>query len=450
MPRTRLALALFLAGCAAPTMGQDMTSTTEAVAPATSTAVPAVTTTTEAPFTIGGEFVRIDPVTLERIPGLAPIPFASDSWNISSGDGSYIINFEWDDATETSIGRALDVAAWRYVSEFVAEPDSQRGVISGDIYYSYIYPSGELSATDLRTGSSEVLAKWPEGDSWLWQSLRVSGSLVQGLVGDSEGEYTLFVHDTSSGGSAQYELGPLEVINERSGVFDGDVEMPEVDSPAVLWTDDSVLIAHFDGPTITEVRLSTGEVLTHAIDTTTWLDRLLAFWMPSANAKGYQLGTSTSAEMSGDGTLLYLGGSEFTVESGDGGLTQHREPLGILVIDTADWTLKERIEIPIEWVFESGGGVVVGVNTISTTPWRQEFYVLGPEPVPIPVPEATESCSEYLAAGYLHCHDYESSGQAITVLDLETFDVVSTGVIGDGDNIEPPGVLVDWFPRIES
>jgi len=447
MRRTRLVLAIVLAGCAAPPVADDVSPTTS-TSVATSTTLPATTITMAPPFTVGGEFVRIDPVTLEPLPGYQPVAFAWDSWNLSSDDGSYIINFEWDDPTETSIARVLDVEAWAYVSEFVAQPDSGRGVIAGDTYYAYVYPSGELVATDLRTGTQQAVAQWPAGDSWVWNRLSADSSRVAGLVGDGTGDYSLLVHDESTGESVEYDVGALEIVNEESGVFDGDEEIPEVDSPAVLWTEGSVLIVHFDGPTVTEVDIGTGELRVHEIDTSTWLERLLEFWMPGANAKGYQLGTSTSAELSVDGTLLYLGGSEFTVEPGGYGLVEQRKPLGVLVIDTTDWTLVEKIDLPIEWVFESEGGVVIGVSTISTTPWLQEFYVLGPEPRRIPVPEGFESCFEYLAAGYLHCHDYESSGQTITVLDLESFEVVSTKTIGDGDNLEPPGVLVDWRPPV--
>jgi hypothetical protein len=116
MRRTRLVLAIVLAGCAAPPVADDLSPTTS-TSVATSTTLPATTITTAPPFTVGGEFVRIDPVTLEPLPGYQPVAFAWDSWNLSSDDGSYIINFEWDDPTETSIARVLDVEAWAYVSE---------------------------------------------------------------------------------------------------------------------------------------------------------------------------------------------------------------------------------------------------------------------------------------------------------------------------------------------
>lgn len=81
-------------------------------------------------------------------------------------------------------------------------------------------------------------------------------------------------------------------------MFDGDEEIPEVDTPGVVWDDDRLLVVDADGPEILEVDLETGTITTRIIDVTTWLDRLSVFWMPVPSAKGPSLGTFSSAALS--------------------------------------------------------------------------------------------------------------------------------------------------------
>lgn len=55
-------------------------------------------------------------------------------------------------------------------------------------------------------------------------------------------------------------------------------------------------------PEVIEIDLTTGSAVTHPIDTTSWLDRVLAYWMPVADAKGPSLGTYSSGALSSDGS----------------------------------------------------------------------------------------------------------------------------------------------------
>jgi hypothetical protein len=82
--------------------------------------------------------VKLDPLTLEAVPGLDPIPMSADSWNIVSSDGTLLVNFEWDDQSRIIYGRTIDIDNWKHLSAFQVDGGPHSGLAEdeGTLYTS--------------------------------------------------------------------------------------------------------------------------------------------------------------------------------------------------------------------------------------------------------------------------------------------------------------------------
>lgn len=448
-PLAIIVVTLALAGCVS-TLETAVTTTTLAIPVAPASSATSVATTTTAPGGgIGGEMVKIDMSTLEPVAGLASVPIPSDSWTVVSSDGLVLINFEWDARTDTSFARPLDVERWLPMESFAIDSHDW-GVIHEEAYYAYMR-SGKLMRWDLRTGVESLLGEW-EPSLGLWDGLHIlAGDRVAALAVDTRGTLgEVLVFDTSTGVTSVIPVGPVERVDEESGYFDGAYQIPHLDTPGVVWTDGGLMLAYADGPEVVEVDFTTGEVSTHAIATTSWLDRLWAYWVPAASAKGPSVGTYSSAALSGDGRHLYLSGNESgVIESSGGTLVEDSEPLGVWVIDTETWRTVQYHDTPIQFVSEAGAGIL-GVATISFNPWVSEIYLLSPdfEVVNGPVNVGDGGC-EVTIDGHLLCISYRS-GQEVSLIETETLETVGSLVIGWEDTLHSNGVLEDWLPHTDS
>lgn len=264
-------------------------STTSPRLETSTTSIPATTTTTTQPGPMGSSLVKYDLDTFVPVPGLKPIPMGSNSWTISSEDGDWMAIFEYvGDTLSTMTG--VSVAYWVVTGTYDGLRHSARVVGDGTLYL-YDDRSGGVSSLDLNSGELDELGGWPTRLVF-WDELHTLpdgrviglGSKELGLAGVPD--YSVFWLDPGSGQSGEIEIGVIERTNFETGIFEGQYEIPESDWPAVVWAEDRLYLVHADGPDVTAVDLETGEVAHRPIETMSWLDRLLAFWVPTASAKG--------------------------------------------------------------------------------------------------------------------------------------------------------------------
>lgn len=196
----------------------------------------------------GGYLIKLNPLTLEEVPHLAPIPITANSWSMASPDGFHLVNFDWDERADVNYVRTIDVQEWQQVSAFELGPNAGQ-VINETTIYSYDQESGRLSATDLRTGLGSVLAEWPS-DLWFWDNLqvisddRIAALGARPFGGVAQAEYSVFVFEPGSRATKEFPLGSIERIDESSGVFEAGTEIPEVDTPGVVWAHNRVLLVY--------------------------------------------------------------------------------------------------------------------------------------------------------------------------------------------------------------
>ncbi|MCI0545404.1 MAG: hypothetical protein L0Z49_13340 [Actinobacteria bacterium] len=448
-----LGVAVAAASCTTSPVLQTTSTTVPAEPSSTTSSQP--TTTSAVPVT-GGYLVKLDPTTLEEVPGLEPIPIAINSWNLIQRGASYMVNLAYD-ANALDRITAIDIETWRVVAVHdVGEAWLEFGhltevVIDAGMMYGYHPPSGELVSLDLATGERVVLATWPVRMSFGYGLQMLPGSRIATVGSREDGEpvQAIYVYDPVNG-SSELPIKPVDRVNVESGVFYGEEQVAEVDSPGVVWTDSSLLLAYADGPDVVEVDLTTGEITNHDLTTTSWLDRLWAYWFPAASAKGPQLGTYSSASLSDDGNYLFISGNAYEFsESADGVLVEESRPLGAWVVDMRTWEVVARPETPIQYIRESGQGII-GVNRVSVHPWIEEIYLLSDDYEVTVGPLRVEDggCGLTVEGSHLHCYSW--SDLELSVVEVATLETVAGRRIGTEDTLHPNGVLEDWLPRIDS
>lgn len=439
---------LTLASCS--TAAADETTTTSTNSPETTTSVPPVATTSTFGRAIGGQLVKLDLETLTPEPDLEPIPVFMSSSSIVSDDGEWIVDFDW--ATVTPI----DVARWQPTGTFDLYRRSAR-VIEGERLFVYDDRSGRILSMDLRTGDRSELGKWRAG-LWLQDQLHVmSDGLVVGhgsVPDDGASQASQWVHwlDPATGVSGEVEVGPIDRVEEDTGIFEGDHQVPEFDTPGVVWGDDRLFIAHASPLEVIAVDPRSGRVATHDLEARSWFDLLIEFWMPAAAAKGPSMGTYSSAAVSADGRFLLVSGNRYDVlVNDDGSLSEESEALGLTVVDTETWEVVARPELPIQFV-RNAGDAILGVETTSTSPWVDNVYVVATDETGAvthlgPFTVEGGGCQPARGATLLLCSEYSSeSAQRLRVIDTLTSETLSEREIGVEDYLNDNGVLVDWSP----
>ncbi|MGH8945939.1 MAG: hypothetical protein ACRDVL_07315 [Acidimicrobiia bacterium] len=400
--------------------------------------------------------IKLDPATLEPVPGLDPIPIDNNSWGHPSSDGSLVTIFRWDEENEVNHIRVIDVAAWKEVARFQEGPWSGM-TLDGDTLYAYNFQGGQLLEIDLRTGQDSVLDDWSPRHSLREGPILLPGSRIGGIAAEpvaaaETADYDLLVHDLETGITMTHPLGPLGRVNPKTGVFDGEQEIPETDEPGIVWDDDRLLFAYIDGPEVVEVDLESGDTQSHLIELSSWWDRLWAFWMPTAHAKGPSLGTYTSAALSDDGRYLFISGNGQTIETADDGtLVEGSKHLGLLVVDTETWRAVPHPDLPIQYV-RKAGAFILGVNTTSFQPWTDEYHVLsidqpGTLQIRGPITVSDGRCQPTTEGRHLLCAEWKSKVD-YRLIDIETLEVVAMRTATRDDTLLPNGVLIDLPPRL--
>jgi hypothetical protein len=454
-------LVVVVAACAPNEVASTTTTApieTTTTTRSTTTTTAGVTTTTAPPP--GGFLVRLDMDTLQPAAGLEPIPMAADSWNFLSGDGSVLVNVDCDQNL-CDLAKAIHVDSWQSWGPVDVGWHAARAA-DGSTFYGYDDRAGStgrgLFSVGFKNGEELQLAEWKHS-LYFWDELHVlPGGLIAGLgtapaeVVDDVTQYSVYVYDPASGEEVVIPVGPLERADQHSGVFDGEYEIPVFDSPGVAWGEDRLYIVHAEDLEVTEVDLATGSVQIHQVDVSTWLDRLLGFWMPTASAKGPSMGTYSSAALSTDGRFLFVSGNRMNVETSQaGGLVEVEEHLGLTVVDTETWRLLESPDLTIQHVRKTGGQVI-GVDTVSTNPWISEVYLFDIDPTRLvsylgPVTQRDGGgCVSARDDSQLVCTDYQGGGANVHLIDSTTMSSLTTIKTGDHDVVHAIGVMEDWLP----
>jgi len=422
----------------------------------TSTTSPASASTSTSGPPAYGNLIKLDPFTLELMPGLEPIPVPYDSWNLlTSPDGSTVVNFEWDEeANNITHIRVIDVESWKETGTFELGPISGEVMGEGKLY-AYRQHDGKLLAIDLDTGHASVLSDWSP-KHWLGEGLvvlpeeRIAGIAAEPVGAEVELEHSVFVVDLRNETTTEHPMA-LERVTRSTGIFDGAHEIPETDYPGVVWDDDRLLLAYMDGPEVVEVDLGTGAIQSHLIGLSSWWDRLWAYWVPPALAKGPSLGTYSSAALSPDGRHLFISGNEQTIEiAADGTLDERSRHLGLVVVDTETWRPVGTPDLQVQYVFNAGVHVM-GVNTTSFQPWTDDYYFLSIDETGTfqargPLTVLSGHCEPATDGQHLLCSE-QRSGLESRLVDIETLETLSRRAMFQEDTLLPNGVMVDRPPR---
>lgn len=212
------------------------------------------------------------------------------------------------------------------------------------------------------------------------------GFYADRATGLSEGRWGIF------GRSLADNIPRVIVLDLGAQEFVVDVEL-DTDPPVIntsnrdefgwvepAWdrTNGLLYVPHLYSDFITSVDLNSGTAATNQVsEKPSFLDRLLAAWVPTAHAKG------ASSQMIGalapDGATLYLTGK--TIHWVDGPVADdYREmPAGIVAVDTETMTEVARADLPVDHFAMSADG-----KFILAAGWWEE-YVGGPMPVALPV-----------------------------------------------------------------
>lgn len=426
-----------------PTSTTALTSTT--TPEATSITGVSTTTTSSRPRLLGGELIKLDLESLRPVPGLDPIPVSMNSSHIVSDDGEWIVIFDWADVTP------IDVTSWKPTGTFQVPWHAAR-VIRGDTLYLYNNVTGRVHAVDLETGESTMVGEWPP-ELGIWDELHIVGrgriAALGEMVEEGETDFSVFVLDPVSGETMEISIDPIQRIDRETGIFDGEWQIPETDTPGLVWDEDRLLIAHADGPDVTAIDLDTGEVEVHSFADTSWWDRLVANWIPPASAKGPELGTYTSAALSADGRFLLISGSRYDVSfADDGSLVEESEHLGLTVVDTESWGVVDQSDLPFQFV-RNLDETILGGNTRWISTWVDDIYVISIDEagaISYRGPVTVEGGCQAAFQGMLACSEYVGSTQQLRLIDLETLETLEGPTIGDEDWLNDRGVLVDWRP----
>jgi hypothetical protein len=372
--RNLIAMALIVtiaAACTDPGVVEEPLATPDVFAP-TPTIVPeaAESTTTTRPIpttTIEVEqtaLFRVDPMTLEPLPGFNPIPAGDYFWGSASENGHWLAGYANDEDGGVTEVRLVDVTNWEVVASWQPVGSGEPYVTDrGVVYYAQGGPSWP-TLKRLRPGADdEVASDLPEGFSPS-SPIHQQGPLIAvfGTTGDwglASEEPMIATVDLSSGVVTAIELpqvtyGPIEEVDI------GESWSPFVGAyPGLVWDGGRALIVHADRDVVTEVDLVGGEVTDHRFGPeASALGSLFAWLASPAQAGGMPMADSTrSAQLSPDGRRLYVATrvGEAVVASEDDWYLG-TQSIGLEVIDTETWARIDRLDAPIGEVHLSPDG----------------------------------------------------------------------------------------------
>ena len=444
-PRRAIAVSLsllvlvFVTACEQAVV-QPSTSTSNTSPPTSSTTTTDPSTTTvPLPRTSGAvDLVRVDPATLEPVPGSAAI--TSGDWisGTMSENGEWLVLNVWiDTEPDTDLIQVVEVASGSVVTEIQGPLMHELQVGNDGSVFHQSDPASGVRLSRLAPGGTEfeVVVDAPLPAFSRWGSFAFLDDDTVGWLGlavDSDKpEAALLVADISDGSAQMFSL-PGVTMGQVGEKQLGDWTAPEIVEPAVLWDSDRnrAIVVHADEPVVTVVDLGTGDIAQHTwAASTSWIDALLAWLIPPAHAKGPSFGTTRSAALSPSGEFLYIAAERADVAA-DGSEVVHIVPQGVEVISTDDWTLVAEFDIPASRVALSpdGGHLVAtgisGLDTaISSSSELTGVYIINTET--LEMLESPEFPSEWIPdiqfsddSQYLYLG--ASGGGRVSIVELET------------------------------
>lgn len=389
-----LGLILLIFGCTPDAVSPTSSTVTTASPPTT---FPTTSTTSAPELSESGRLglFRADPRTLEPILPAEPLTTGDSMWGSSSPNGEWLVlNVWYGGPPETDILRVINVQSGAVVSETeVGVP--QYGVDiadDGTVYRLAESSSYRVDVLAPGTGEFANLLSLPEG-FFPWSFSQSSSTEILdtnhlGWFGTSMADglqvAAVAVADIASGDVDLYELPGVALVGEDE--FDvGDWVVGEYLQPGVVWSHDGskVYVVHADEPVVTVIDLIAGTVVDHEWATpSAWLERLAAFWIPVAVAKGPAAGAVVTAALDPAGQTLYVSSEigEF-VPSDDGDWHIEWTPQGIQAIDLATWDV-ETWDLPAAQVaITPDGDKLIGwgvtqQDTIDTTTYTAHPLVM--------------------------------------------------------------------------
>jgi hypothetical protein len=438
----------------------DVTADTQPLAPP-DTLTPATTTSTRPQTTTTVHIDRakiypVDPITLEAVAGVEPIPMGDWAWGTSSENGSWLaMTVGYDDQTSQEL-RLIDVEKWVVANSWLPSIDNPLHVADdGTIYVvNGVVPTSNLSRLLPGEISPQLVADLP--DHLSWHELHIDGdrALIFGLHSpndDDSGDGTLVTVELTTGLTDEIPLPGVEIGGLGYLDLPQNGETPFFAFPAVVWDDDRsrVLVVNVNRDVVTEVNVVTGEVIDHEFGTDV-LDST-----PTVE-HAFSNGVRSAALGRPNGRVLYVASGVQTFELIDDYLTMRFDPLGIEAIDTETWEVMDRVDAPITDISLSSDGnrlLATGQSYEDIPPSQLSqssgFYVIDAVDLSVIAHHGDEEPNRYfgglsmnpgLPIGYVQSWEHATS---IEVVDLDAGSIVATRSGGDIQFFAEAGVLVD-------
>ncbi|HSK05965.1 MAG TPA: hypothetical protein VK990_00495, partial [Acidimicrobiia bacterium] len=254
-----VACALIFAACTGTRATDDTVGAPDVFAPTpsigdltptpTTRARPAPGTTTDVETSA---VYRVDPGTLDPLPGLDPIPMGDWSWGVSSSDGRWLALLFGNDSGANEGVRLIDVPEWRVIGDWTQLSGSPMSVSDDGVIHTYRFeaPNPQLVRMGVGVDQPETLADLPSGFSPRNAPLMHEDRIV--LTGQDydtssrQGRFTVISVDQSTGVISETEL-PETGIGAAELVDLGNGQTGVVDSyPALVWDDGNgrILVVH--------------------------------------------------------------------------------------------------------------------------------------------------------------------------------------------------------------
>jgi hypothetical protein len=324
---------------------------------------------------------RVDPATLEPLPGVEPLITADGVSGYSSPNGQWLALHVWSASTLQNLALVMESSTGEIVTEKSGILGDFLGVGDDGVVYQMLY--SQFRGHTLRRlvpGAEryqDVDVDFPK--EFRYQVATFLGPQRIAMLGsfgeDPEDQVvgvvvvdlkalettTHLIHGLTAGNVAEMDLG--------------DWSLTETVQPVAIWDSggDRVIFVHGDEDAVTTLDLSTGAKETHWWSSSaSWLGSLFAWLIPPAQAKGpSEYGVARSAALGQSGQWLYVGTSvsEVVIESDEDWYIEHT-PQGVEVVNTETWQVAHRWDIPASEISASPDGRHV---VASGTTWTESL-----------------------------------------------------------------------------
>ena len=324
-----------------PTAPPDAFAPTPTIGPSTTTR-PAPTTTVDVERAV---IQRVDPHTLEPLPGFEPIAMGDGFWGSRpSPSGRYFgVTVSHDNGLNEI--RLIDVEEWQQVASWAEYADSEIQVTDDATLY---FLRGEqvrlLSPGDT---NSQIVGDLPSGSStWAGPEASPNGRFnfvgTRSLGSDGTQEAFVSIVDPSTGQVTQVDL-PEVRVGAVDPVSQGPWAGYLYNSPSFSWDRGAnrLLAVHAHEDVVSEVDLGSGVATEHD------------FPGPGVDPS---TGTRRWSTLSPEGGVLYVSSTDVTLIEDDDTWSVTTTPAGVVAVDTDTWEVVARTDAPISDIHLSPAG----------------------------------------------------------------------------------------------